>query len=41
MPMFSFFKVAQRVPFQKADDIDDSLTEYDYPLTEKSRILQA
>lgn len=41
MSMFSFLKVARRVPFQKADDIDDSLIEYDFPLTEKIRILQA
>jgi len=27
--------VARQVPFQKADDIDDSLIGYDYPLTEK------
>ena len=30
-----FFKVARQVPFQKADDIDNILIEYDYPATEK------
>lgn len=33
--IFLFFKVAQQVPFRKADDIDDILMEYDYPITEK------
>ena len=30
-----FFKVARQVPFQKADDIDNILIEYEYPATEK------
>ena len=40
MSMFSFFKVARQVPFQKADDIDDSLIEYDYPVTEKFKFFK-
>lgn len=30
-----FIEVALQVPFQKADDIDNILIEYEYPATEK------